>query len=243
MIKWVAIIFVVCTACSSAYYVPNVRNVPTFTGKKEFQATAGYQLTWPDLAQGIHLQSAYSFTDHFGVMANYGCAQKKFQNEILTGHIGEIGFGYFENSGKIYYDFFAGYGLGRGRGGEEDTQFGDTFSSVVSTRTEAVFSRVFLQPNIAYRTNRITFSFALRMSLIHFNNTTTNLLTQDVTYAERQPVYYFEPTFTMIGSVNKKIKLLYQIGSNLTGDTYSGKTNFGSFSLGIRFCLSPKATK
>ena len=239
MIRWLAVIFLIVTACSTTYYVPNARNVPMFSSKKEFQATGSYQISLLDFSQGGHLQTAYSFTDHFGAMANVGFSRKKFSNEILAGHIGEIGVGYFKSSEKLYYDFFAGYGIGKGKGGEEAFSIPELSNARISTRTTADFYRVFLQPSIAFRTKRITLSFALRASMVHFNNTTIDLLTQEIIYSERQPVYYFEPTFSMVGSISKRFKLLYQTGYNITRDIETIDNTF-SFSLGVRYLLSPK---
>src|SRR5690242_4360257 len=95
------------TSCAIVYY-PNSRNVPMFSEKKEFQASA-------TTGTGNNLQIAYAVTNHFGVMSNgmlWG-ANGVDKNHINQHRYGEAGLGYYNNyANKMFLDIWGGYGIG-----------------------------------------------------------------------------------------------------------------------------------
>lgn len=92
------------TACSSVY-LPNARNVPMFSGKKEFQVSVQGQLDLPSTTKGLNVQTAYSLSNHVGDMANYAYASSSALQ--ANSYIGEVGLGYFvHQENDVYYDCF-----------------------------------------------------------------------------------------------------------------------------------------
>lgn len=96
------------SACAPIY-VPNVRNSPMFTKEGEFQAAV-------QIGNGLEAQSAFAFTEHFGVMANFAFIdQSNLENEedYHRHQFFEGGAGYFLNNDGSFFEVFAGYGRGK----------------------------------------------------------------------------------------------------------------------------------
>jgi hypothetical protein len=244
-----ALLFIA-SSCSTSYYVPNVRNVPTFNGSKELQATGFYQITMPDFTTGYNGQLAYSINNNLGIMANYIHSRNKDNTTPLIGNYGEIGIGYFKRVDNLYYDCFVGGGIGNGTGVNKNYGFlsGLFFggrppeaSIEPDYRIDASYNRFFIQPSLAYTLGkRLTASFALRVDLLHFNNIVINKTTNEETVLSHMPVYYWGPASMLILSINKNLKFTQQVGFNVSKDSQSNGENKFYFSLGVRYSFDLK---
>ncbi len=244
-----ALLFIA-SSCSTAYYVPNVRNVPTFSGPKELQATGFYQMTMPDFTTSYNGQIAYSVNNDIGIMANYIHSRNKDNTTPLIGNYGELGIGYFKRLDNIYYDCFVGGGIGNGAG--VNTNIGNLSglfyggsapptSIEPDYRINSSYNRLFLQPSLAYTLGkRFTASFALRVDLLHFNNTVINKTTNEETGLSRMPVYYWGPASTLLVSIKKNLKFMQQAGINKSKDSQSNTKNIFYISVGIRYSFNTK---
>ena len=244
-----ALLFIA-SSCSTSYYVPNVRNVPTFNGSKELQATGFYQMTMPDFTTSYNGQLAYSVNNNIGIMANYNHSRNKDNTTPLIGNYGEIGIGYFKRLDNVYYDCFLGGGIGKGASVKMgDNGFPNIFSPLTPPETpiepdyriNATYNRLFLQPSLAYTLGkRLTASFVLRVDLLHFNNTVINKTTNEETVLSRMPVYYWGPASTLFISVSKNLKFIQQLGMNLSTDSQSNDLNKFYISMGLRYSFNLK---
>lgn len=228
---------VVCTfvllfsfSCSSVY-VPNALNVPAFKGKNELQAAAQYQLFVPSNTRQLNAQTAYSIGNHVGAMANYAFAKN---GTLLESHFGEVGVGYYANKESLYYDCYVGFGLGKG---VAESSF---LTSSVGNHLNTRYTRAFIQPTIGYQWEKLTLLYSIRTSIIHFNDTYTNIETGDKAISNRQPVYYWDFTPTAVYSVEKHLSIILQGGYSFTRDVQSQGLSLFNLSLGLRYVLPGK---
>ncbi len=215
-------------------YVPNARNAPLFRGAGEFQSSVSF-------GEGIDAQGAVSITNHIGVMGNYNYVNRNTSdindNDYVKHKFWEAGVGYYENTDKMSYEIFGGYGRGEG------TSYG-TYSWFGSTDINATgnYQRFFIQPSIGSNQNIFNWIVSTRISLVDFENFTYD----GVVANYNSPALFFEPAFTgRIHFGKSPIYTQFQTGFSFTtqGDTVYDYQPFQlSFGIGLRFGGKPKNT-
>ncbi len=101
---------IILTSCNHYYYVSSVQNVPLFREKNEFHLATTYAIG--DESESGELQTAYSITNHIGIMANFMItkigSEEKF--DYVNGKNFDIGLGYFKTIGKnAVFEVYSGY--------------------------------------------------------------------------------------------------------------------------------------
>lgn len=182
-------ILLIATSCAPVY-VPNARHSPMFKGAGEVQVAA-------QLSAGTEAQAAVSITDHVGVMGNFAYVSRKDNAEDADNYIRhsffEGGVGYFENSDRLSYEIFAGYGRGKGITYENISGTPDELDKVT-----ARYQRFFIQPGIGTNHHRVfNWSAVMRLSIVDFTEFESG--SQIVQY-DSDPILFFEPGF--IGKLN-----------------------------------------
>lgn len=183
------IILLVATSCAPAY-VPNARHSPMFKGAGEVQVAA-------QLSMGTEAQAAVAITDHVGVMGNFAYVSRNNtiddDNNYIRHSFFEGGVGYFENSDRISYEIFAGYGRGKGITYDVISDTPDDFEKVTGR-----YQRFFIQPAIGTNHRRVfNWSAVMRLSIVDFTEFESG--GQSVPF-DSDPVLFFEPGF--IGKLN-----------------------------------------
>lgn len=213
------------SACAPVY-VPNVRNSPMFTKESEFQFAG-------QIGNGLEVQSAYSITEHFGLMTNFSFIdQSGVENEAdyHRHQFFEGGVGYFSNKDESFFEFFAGYGRGKGTTYDVYELFGP--QSVAATGR---YERYFIQPAFGLNKDEVNVSFAPRFSMVDFYEFSTEISRAQVNEA---PKFFFEPA--IIGRVNfanNHLFVTFQAGASLgmSEHTYFDRRTFTlSGGLGLR---------
>lgn len=208
-------------------YVPNARNAPLFRGAGEFQTSINF-------SEGIDGQAAVSVTDHIGILGNYNYVNRNTSDvndqDYVRHNFWEAGVGYYENSEKMSYEIFGGYGRGEGTSYGTYSWFGPTELNATGT-----YQRFFIQPSIGSNNKIFNWIVSPRISLVDFEKFTYD--NQIATY--NNPVIFFEPAFTArLNFGESPIYSQFQTGFSFTtqGDTVFDYQPFQlSFGIGLRF--------
>lgn len=221
---WMALFLASC----SPVYVPNVRNAALFRGAGEVQVSGHF-------GQGLDAQAAISVTNHIGVMGNIESVNRNSNDgddDYVKHKFWEGGLGYYENSEKMCYEIFGGYGRGEGTAyNNYDQLFGPSTSDIKAT---GKYQRYFIQPSVGSNHRVFNWIVSARISYVDFENFTYN----GVTATYNDPVIFLEPSFT--GRVNfgkSPIYSQFQAGFNINTQ---GNTIFDyqhtslSFGFGLR---------
>ena len=206
-------------SCAPAY-TPNMVNTPLLTNEGEFQATIGTGTS------GIDGQFAYAISDQVGVMLNASYANradtgsKNFHKHTFA----EMGAGYsIPLGGPGRFEIYGGGGMGW-----VDAKFGynGLFNTYVVNRSNAVLTRLFLQPTIGLTNNVFDGSFTPRIVMLNVNNT-------DKEFSNNTWTPFVEPTFTAkVGW--KYVKMVFQIGLSVPLRELKGYENQPfMFSIGL----------
>lgn len=184
------VILLIATSCAPVY-VPNARNSPMFKGAGEVQVAA-------QLSAGTEAQAAVAITDHVGLMGNFAYVSRTTDeddwNDYIRHSFFEGGVGYFENSDRLSYEVFAGYG--RGKGVTYDTY--DSGSPDDPLKVTGHYQRFFIQPGIGINHHKVfNWSAVMRLSIIDFTEFESG--GQTVSF-NSDPILFFEPGF--IGKLN-----------------------------------------
>jgi len=216
--RYLLILVVFVSACAPTY-VPNVRNVPLFAERGEFQGTV-YVTT------GIEAQLAYAVSDNVALIGNYSRLNEKNSGQGFTreNNYYEGGLGYFENTRSRRFELFAGYGIGSGTGlGQYNFFFSKGFGQQELV-TDYKYSRIFLQPSIGTNNRKFNIAFTTRFSMVDFSEFTASTATIAATTVKptENPHLFIEPALTgkfpLVGNLNG----VFQLGLNvaLPSDVY-----------------------
>lgn len=217
-------------------YVPNARNIPMFTGAKEFQATAS-------AGMGYNLQAAYAITDHIGVTGNFMVASnksaKKFQ--YRTQRYSELGIGFFENHKSVMVEAFVGVGAGKASARDSIYIF---LSDDYVYSADAAYTKFFFQPALGMnRWDNFEWSFAPRISYVSFRSLDIYEGTTPIPPSKKNYLY-FEPCVNLkISLYEKKFFFVLQSGFNLPlyndDNNHFNIENFHGVT-GLQFRIAPK---
>ncbi len=229
---FVFVFFLIAIQSCAPVYVPNARNTPLFRGAGEFQGSINF-------GAGIDLQGAASVSNHIGVMGNYNYVNRNTADANDTDYIKhkfwEGAVGYYENSEKISYEIFGGYGRGEGTSYGSYSWFGSTKINATGT-----YQRFFIQPSIGNNKSIFNWIVSTRISYVDFEKFAYD--NQVALYDS--PVLFLEPAFTgRIHFGQSPIYTQFQTGFSFTtqGETVFDYQPFQlSFGIGLRFGGKPK---
>jgi len=265
----VIIFFASCDTVRYAYS-PNAHNVPVLAKQGDSKLSASYS-TNLDLnnddedsrfdrkrnrSNGYDLQGAIAVTDHIAVQGNYYSRREKGYTGSYSGDSSvvrykrsmlEVGAGYFTSinkKNKIYFQVFAGVGLGA----MDLTDIGRDFNGSIYNRFyDAKYTKYYLEPAIIFR-NKDLFAASLstRVSLISFRNIKTDYSADErIEYKldrlDQYNTVFFEPAFVNSFGFKKLpgVKIEYQVGFSLALDANTDGQLLDyrpfNFSIGLAF--------
>ncbi len=260
MKKQLCVIFILAitlSGCIHYYYIANVQNVPLFTEKNEFSASGQIGFAsdagWNETTC-IDLQTAYSLTNHIGIMLNYMWAYENYQPEEST--VKDYGRGSYLEGAAGYYKPFGQYGLfeiygGVGTSGQHH-QYANSYSNTIEGTSDLSFIKIFLQPSVGLKLNRSDVSFLKPFDLA-FSTRVYNINFGKVNYTNSEIAeyenfsalsaenhYFIEPAFTIRGGW-ENVKLQFQIARAvyLNGKYFDFFEPF-HISLGLNYTLGGK---
>ncbi len=219
-IIWLPVLLLLFPGCISLYYAPNSQNVPMFKEKNETEASLAFQ--FGTLTVGCDADLAYSFTNHFGIMANYNhwSAKKRsmLPNSDAEFHISgksdliEMGAGYF----LPFKDRFVFEAYGGGGWGGVKNEYESQGESRLS------YNRYFIQPSCSYYNKKVSLAFSMRLSGIDYRRITFDpgidfFDSYDLEYIIDNPFsLYLEPAFTFrVGGEKLKFQFQVVVSDNL----------------------------
>ncbi len=223
------------SGCVSSYYMPNAQNVPLHSEKDQasFNASLGTSFE----VASLDVQGSYAFEDNFALMVNGQFASSGDQNiegeNSGKGNIVELGLGFYEPlSKKFIFETYVG-----GGGGSAINRYDNSARSRVGIR------KIFIQPQIGFKTKNFDFAFTNRLNWISYNNADViGMLPGDETAAfnyilNSRSTFVVEPGFTMrIGSDPIKLQVQLVI-SNPNANGFDLNQEYFILSAGIHASL------
>lgn len=215
------------TSCGAVYYVPNTQNVPVMKEKGQTNLSIGINAS--ESTNGFELQGAYGLTDKIALQLNTDWANSSDESSKGSGHLIELGAGYYKNLSKRFV--FETYGL-LGFGG---LKYEDNYNT--PEEISANFFRIGVQPSISFTSKYFIASLSGRLANINYNSVSGNYY--DVDYLKSNHSYWLiEPALTLqAGAENVKLQLQLQLSENLTDPYFS--QDYLLFSLGLKVNLNP----
>lgn len=220
-------IFILLIASSCApVYVPNLRNSPVFTKAGEVQVSGS-------IGRSYEAQAGVAVTNHIGITGGFSYVNNtsvEDTDDYLKHRFLEGGVGYFENSGKLCYEIYAGYGQGEGSSYDSYKYFTDTELAT------GKYQRFYIQPAIGMNKHRIfNWSAMLRFSFVDFTSFDNGIIVET---DNQDPVLFIEPGF--MGRVNfgsSKMFMTFQAGVSFPQrETYFDHEPISAgVGLGLRF--------
>jgi hypothetical protein len=211
------------SSCTTVY-IPTEVNTPVF--RDEHRVTAGLSFG----ISGIGLQSGYSLTKQFAVIADGSYLDQKGNDNEDFLKYGEIGLGYYrtiDRSKLVSFEVFTGLGFASAR--SKDVKFDYTETGN--------YYKLFLQPDVAFSLGWMDFIFACKVSVIKF--TSYSYMHQKDIITEGLPsAIEIQPAFTFrLGSPVFKIR--YQLGtssiSRINGPVFGSEKLFSAFGVVFQF--------
>jgi hypothetical protein len=217
------------TGCGAVYYAPNTQNVPVMKEKGQTNLFIG--LNSSESVDGFELQGAYGLTDKIALQLNGDWVRSSDGQSSGSGHILELGAGYYKKFSKSLV--FETYGL-MGFGG---LKYEDNYNS--PQEIKANFFRIGLQPSISFTSKYFIASLSGRLANLKYNNISGNLI-DDVDYLNaNNSSWLAEPALTLqAGFEDVKLQLQFQYSYNLTNPDFV--QDYSLVSLGLKVNLSPK---
>ena len=191
ILNYLLIVSIVCIAASCTTpryaYSPAAQNVPVFIKKGDSKLGAYYSTNslggeqpngsiTNNRSRGFDLNGAFAITDHFAVQTNYFYRWEKTTvgaDSIILRYkrnLTEVGLGYFlpaNNKGNVYFQFFAGIGLGR-------FSFTDVDKIAVNFH-QANVTKIYLQPAVIFGSkSSFTTSLSIRASILSYSKIKTS---------------------------------------------------------------------
>lgn len=154
------------SSCTHYYYVSNVQNVPLFKEKNDLRLSGS--LGGGDESECIEIQTAYSVTDHIGVMANYMSAKggSVADHNYARGNYFEGGAGYYKPLNEFgIFEIYGGLGLCN-----QHHEFSDFYSGTNAGDIDLTSLKFFIQPSFGFTTNFIDAAFSTRICVVNYSN-------------------------------------------------------------------------
>ena len=223
------LISITLTGCGAVYYVPNTQNVPVMNNKGQTNLYLG--LNSSESVDGFELQGAYGLTDKIALQLNGDWVNSSESSSKGSGHILELGAGYYKNLSKDF--IFETYGL-MGFGGLKYEE-----NIIFSQEIKANFFRIGLQPSFSFTSKYFIASLSGRLANLNYSNISGNL-NADVDYINTYNSFWLaEPALTIqAGPENVKFQLQLQYSYNLTYPDFI--QDYTLVSIGLKVNLNPK---
>ena len=208
----------------SPEYIPNMANTPMFDSKGDIQANVSAGVS------GYDFQGAYALTDHVGAMVNTSFKNQTSDTtqDYHKHSIYELGLGYYGDLGEYgRYEIFGGFGTGNIQALNEGLEFDNPY-------TDAIFSKVFIQPSIGFKSEVFDANLGTRVAMVKVNYQQT----AEGLNEKFQP--FAEPVLT--GRLGfKYVKLVSQVGFSipLTNEYVFDYQPF-IISLGVHFTINTR---
>jgi hypothetical protein len=193
-----------------------------FKEKYEFRAGLSYGNS------GVNLQTGFSFTKHFGVIASGSYVNVKSSSSSLYQRYGELGFGYFqslEKTGAVNFEVFSGLGFG-------EAHSTDDYFTSLSERGK--YYKVFIQPDVAFTLGWINLALAVRINYLRFTGYSN--LTEHSSAGIPASIG-IEPAATLLMG-DTPFKLKYQLGLSAQGMMSSRYFGYQPLFMSIGFVIS-----
>lgn len=240
------------TACNHVYYAPNTPNAPLLREKGESRITALYTAGADSEYGGGEVQLAHAIGNKTGLIASgffggheeiVNTNQAGSDIEYGKGRYLEVGVGRFtelKKGSNWRAEMYAGLGSGN---------VNSRFSFGDFARTG--FTKVFLQPAIAYRISRFEMAFVPRLNYVSWrvedasitNSANADHLSEINAIRNNNSFFGFEPSLLVRGG-NRQLKvqaaltlLNYNLGNNPSGEDLAENLNL---SIGLSFNLFSK---
>ena len=227
------------SSCTHYYYVANVHNVPLFKEKNELRLSGS--LGGGDESKCIEVQTAWSVTDHLGIMAGYMSAKggDVSDRNYAHGNYFEGGVGYFKPLDK--WGIFEIYG-GAGHSGQHH-YFSNFYSGTDAGNVDLTSLKIFIQPTLGVTSSFFDAAFSTRLCAVTFSDAGNFLTGNPDVYAKLNSLStqihgFLEPALT-IRAGWKYTKLQFQAVRSL----YLSTTNYNigedwHLSLGLNFSFA-----
>jgi hypothetical protein len=211
---------VLLSSCTHYYYVPNTQNVPLFREKNEYRISAFYG--GGDESSCGEIQTAYSATEHLGLMANFMLARggSSTDADYAKGYCLEGAAGYFKPFGnQQVFEIYGGLG-----GGSQNHKY-YSYNNQYESTADLSFLKVFIQPSFGMTFNAFDVAFSTRMTSMSFTNINNNIndsyeheILQSI---QNKSHFFIEPAITLrVGWKNVKFQLQGQISKDLSNPTF-----------------------
>src|SRR4030095_10016249 len=221
-----SLIFSSCTTV----YVPSEANTPVFKDKYDFRAGLSYGNS------GLNLQTAFSFTDHLGIIASGSYVNVHSSQSSLYQKYGEVGFGYFrppDKKGDLHFEIFSGLGFGEARSTEHGFSIVDGSSSAELSESGKYY-KIFLQPEMAMLYGWVDVAFALRLNYLRFTGYS------DISHPGSKSIpasFGMEPSVSFIMG-DTPFKMKFQIGLSEQGTVSGNDFGYTPFFTHVGFVIA-----
>jgi hypothetical protein len=230
------------------FYSPNVQNVPLFSESNEF---SGYVAgSFGVVNTSLEIQAGYSLPAHLALTANFMTGGKdnssaSFEDYSKNNYF-EGTLGYYKPFKNIgVFEIYGGYGRDFQQHAFTHAENNGWFSwtTVPDGSANLSFYKIFVQPDIGIKTDRIEGTISCRLSVLNFNeieiNNTVYHLEELNLLKQNSTPWLLEPAITFRGG-SKSVK--GQIQVVVTKNLTNSSMNFESirFNFGLFFCLSNK---
>ena len=222
-------------ASCSPLYRPNTVNVPLFKEKNELSINAGAS------SNGADIQAAYSFTDHFAVMANGSFFNANTAEPTgvyrKENNFGELGVGYFTHIGEdIIGEIYSGFGMGKAYNQSNYWIELNSFNRVD-------YNKIFVQPSIGFVSNIFELAASIRWSYVDYYNFKSDSPISYGNLPNRSANMFIEPALTARAGY-KSVKVFGQVGAALptTAVTYNYRPIMFSMGVNIKIAQRYKTT-
>ncbi|MFZ4399585.1 MAG: hypothetical protein ACOYO1_06100 [Bacteroidales bacterium] len=235
-LKLISLLSFSLVSCSHYYYAPCMQNVPLFIEKNDLRLSASTGLG--DETSYLELQSAYSITNHIGLMFNFMRAKGEEDNNVNN-----WGKGYYYEGAVGYYKPLKTFASFEVYGGFATSNQHHQYD--ISYRyADLTFTKIFIQPTLGYTSDVFDIALSSRISRVSFNkidyssyNATYNTFSELDEIANNKVSYLFEPAVTLrIGGEICKGQLQCGFSKNLTNT----KLKFEKFNIsaGLYFTIA-----
>lgn len=241
----VSIILVIFVNCRTRYYVPNVQQVPLFTGKNQGTINTGLLFVDPG---GFALSGAYSITNHFGVTGNFVAVGSKTETSIEKGVSTGLGAIYYLPFKKnLVFESTAGFAFGNAINGNFDG---------LNIENKVKFNSFYVQPSLGLVYKHFEMALSVKYNIHSFSNLSSDFLSYYeqglVTYSSfyggsgtiysnplDKPYHFIEPALTIrFGWQSVKFSMQY-VHSMLVSSTELARMPY-NINLGLHFRFGKK---
>lgn len=230
------------SSCTTSYYATNANPAPMIREQNEVVASVGRSIYNYSRSTDVHV--AYSPIEHLAVMGNFNWLNPSQQRTTLQDFgmdavFAEGALGYYDSWNESFgFDIYAGLGVV-----ENGVSYLYNYSSGVPNNTvDFNYSRIFVQPAIAYTSQFFDAQFALRGSQVIYGMVDTDTLSND-TFIDLPPsegdqFFLLEPGITLRGGY-RHIKAQVQLSTSFNLQGVYLPRDYFSISFGLVFNFKP----